>query len=168
MQSMLCAIGLGAHRGVGVREAAVLVRQRLARLILEGVRVHRVEPESERGAVFPQRLVVVGAIPGNVQRHCRRGAGQLVNDAQSSSFSNTLRGSPRPGKPAEACAAGADAPGRNRHLEIGDRARDVIDLDAAALELRAEGGVVAGKCGGVRLVGRRDVARVARIGVSLA
>ena len=54
---------LGANRRVGVREAAVLVRQRLSGLILERVRVHRIEPEPERGAVFAQRLVVVGRDP---------------------------------------------------------------------------------------------------------
>ncbi len=156
---------LRANRGIGVREAAVFVRERLSRLILEGVRVHRVEPESERGAVFPEPLVVVGAIPGQVQRHRRSCGGQLVNDRAVLELFEYVSRLAQAREPAEACAAGAHTPGRNRHLEIGHRTRDVIDPDAAALELRAESGIVAGKCGGVQLVSRRDVARVTRIGV---
>ena len=49
-------------------------------LVLKRVRVHRVEAESERGAVFRKALVVVGAIPGKMQRDRGSCAGQLVDD----------------------------------------------------------------------------------------
>ena len=96
MQSMLCATACA--------RTAASVCVRLPYLydsgwpVLEGVRVHGVEPETQRGAVFAQPLVVVGLVPGNVQRHRGRGAGQLVDDAAVLELSKTLRGSPGPGK----------------------------------------------------------------------
>ena len=93
---------LPARRGVGVRERAELVGERLARLVLEGVGVHRVEAEAER------RRLVLQFAPG--RRPCPRGcAARRVGvarvscwmTAQSSSLSKMLRGSPGPGKRAK-------------------------------------------------------------------
>src|SRR6185503_12852484 len=38
--------GLGAHRGIGMRETAKLVRMFLSGLVLERVRIHRIEMQS--------------------------------------------------------------------------------------------------------------------------
>ena len=54
MHSMLCSTACGATAAVGVTEAAELVRVRLARLVLEGVRVHGVEDQPERRGMLAQ------------------------------------------------------------------------------------------------------------------
>ena len=58
--------------------------------------------------------------------------------AQSSSFSKTLRGSPRPGKRPKRVPPVPTPQEGTATLKLGDRARDVIDVDAAALELCAQ------------------------------
>ena len=72
---------LPADRAVGMGQAAELVRVLLAGLVLERVRVHRVEAEAALLGEPAQLRGALGLVPGNVQRHGRRRADQL-EDAQ--------------------------------------------------------------------------------------
>ena len=132
---------LGADRCVGVRQRAELVGERLAGRVREGVRVHRVEPEAELGGARAERGRV-GPVPGDVQRDGRRRAGQLVDDGAVAELVEDVARLAGAGEAREARAAGADAPGRHRDGEGGDPGLHRLDVDAAAVELRAERGVV--------------------------
>ncbi len=83
---------------------------------------------------------------------------------QSSSFSKTLRGSPAPGKRPKRVPPVPTPQEGTATLKFATAFVIVVDLDAAARELRAQVRVVRGERGRVRLVGRRDVVRIARIG----
>src|SRR5438046_149096 len=66
---------LTPHRSIGVATGAELVAQRLARLVLERVRVDGVESEAELGGEGAQRRDVMGLVPGDVERDAWRGPG---------------------------------------------------------------------------------------------
>ena len=61
-----------AHGGIGVAEAAELVRDgavaRRRGVVLEGVGVHRVERDAALVRVLAQRVRIGGVVPGHVER----------------------------------------------------------------------------------------------------
>ena len=108
-------------------------------LVLEGVRVHGAEGEPARGGVLLQHAARRRACPRGCAARPR--ASTRTSDctvAQSSSFSNTSRGSPGPGKrakrvppvprPQEGSATRSDCA----------RASSALDVDAAPPELAAQ------------------------------
>ena len=131
---------LAAHRRVRVGEAAELVRVRLARLVLERVRVHGVEGQPARGREGLQLAAASSGGPtgcagrpsGVTRTSCwtTRAVLQLLEDVAR------LAG---PGEAREARAAGAHAPGRHRHRKACARAARALDVDAAPARAAARG-----------------------------
>ena len=121
MQSMLCATACARTAASVCVRLPYLYDSGWPGLILEGVRVHRVEAEPERGAAFPQRLHVVGAIPGQVQRHRRRGARQAVDDGAVFELLEDVARLARAREAREARAARAHAPRGNGDFEAARR-----------------------------------------------
>ena len=78
---------LPAHSRVRMGEAAELVRELLTRLILEGVRVHRVEVQPALGRERPQRSRVLRASHGMCSETAGVERTSLKIMPQSSSFS---------------------------------------------------------------------------------
>ncbi len=89
-----CARPPAAHGRVGVREAAELVGEPLARLVLEGVRVHGVDRRARAPAAKALSSAGrVGLVPGDVQRDPGGGRARACwTTSQSSSFSKTFAG----------------------------------------------------------------------------
>ena len=113
---------LPPHRGVGVAQAAELVGQRLARLILERVRVHRLDrqpelqqPRADAGGVA--RAARARLVPRDVQRDARRDPDQRLDDAAVVQLLEQRPRLARTGEAREARAAGADAPRRDGDAE---------------------------------------------------
>ena len=128
---------LGAGRRHGRGERAGGVGLGLAGLVLEGVGVHRVEAEAERGGLLAQGGVVAHLVPGKVRRDARGDAAQLLDDGavlQLLVDVGRLAGDRELG---EARAAAPRAPGRHGDREAGHPVLDRIDGDALALELAA-------------------------------
>src|SRR5690606_11773969 len=109
---------LPAGGGIGMAERAELVGMRLAGCVGERVGVHGVEAESEaRGRLL--QPVRIRLVPGDVQRHGGRGAGQLVDDAAVLNLVEDVARLARAGEAGEAGAAGPYAPGRDGDGESG-------------------------------------------------
>ena len=64
---------LPPHRRIRVAEAAEFIRQRLRRLILKGVGIHRIEVQPARLGGRAQLDEVGGLVPGDVQRDAGSG-----------------------------------------------------------------------------------------------
>jgi hypothetical protein len=133
-----------AHARVRVREAPELVRVRLAGQVLEGVRVHRVEAESEARGARAQ-------LAGFVDRVPREAAGvgvarELPDQRAVLGFSNTSRGSPGTGKRAKRVP-----PVPTPQVGIATPARqalgDCVDRDPAPREAARRATVVASGTG---------------------
>lgn len=124
-------------------EGAELVAEALPRPVLEGVGVHRVEAEAERGGTLPQLAGVGRLVPRDVQRHAGRAAGEPVDDGRVVQLLEHVARLAGPGEAAEARAAGAERPRRERDLEAPHRVDERVDAHAAALEALAERGEVA-------------------------
>ena len=102
-----------AHRLVGMGERAELVRQRLARLVLEGVGVDGVERETVALRRLAQLGVVLDLVPREMRRDGRREAGQRVDHAAIGELVEDVARLAGTGKAGEARAARADAPARH-------------------------------------------------------
>ena len=85
---------LPPHCRIRVAEAAEFIGQRLRRLILKGVGIHRIEEQPARLGGRAQIDEVGGLVPGDVQRDAGVERVSLNTTSQSSSFSKMLRGSP--------------------------------------------------------------------------
>ena len=118
-------------RRVGMAERAVAVAQPLVRLVLEGVRVHRVEAQPQRVGLRLQ-FGRVGLVPGDVERDLRRRPGQPVDDGTVFKLVEDVARLARAGEAREAGAAGAGAPGRDGDAEAGGAVGQGLDIDAAA------------------------------------
>jgi hypothetical protein len=147
---------LPPHGRVGVREAAELVRQRLPLVILEGVRVRRVDVQAARRGIPPQFGRRVGSVPRNVQRDGRRHADEAVDDGAVVDLLVDRLRLATAGKAPEAGAAGRERPRRQRDAERHGGPRDRLDVDAAPSELRPEVRVVVFERGGPGVVVRFD------------
>ncbi len=119
-----------AHRGVGAGEAAELVGQSSAagggRVVLEGVRVHRVEADAARGRVLLERGRVVRKVPRHVQRDRAVGGGERVEHGDVVDLLRGRAGLAPDGEAAEAGASGADGPGGRGHGEPSQRGHDLL------------------------------------------
>ena len=105
------------HRRVGMRQAAEFVRQRLAGLVLERVRVHRVEVKPALGARTRAAPQVVGLVPRDMERDRRRRAHELEDRRAVVELFEDVARLACPGKSRETRAAGADAPRRHGDLK---------------------------------------------------
>ena len=143
---------LAAHVGVGVGQAPVAVGVPLVRLVLEGVRVHRVEPEPSLRGVRRELLRVVGAIPRDVQRHRRRHPHQILDRRAVVDLLEDVPRFAESGEAPEARPPGAHPPRRHRDGEGAGRVDDRLHVDAAAQQLIGEVLEV-----GVEVVGARGV-----------
>ena len=101
--------GLLAHRWVGVRQTAELVRVLLSGLVLEGVRVDGVEAQAEFFRECLELGGVLGLVPGEVERNPGRDAGQLVHDRAVVQLLEDVAGLARLRKAREPRAARAHA-----------------------------------------------------------
>ena len=123
----------GGHRPELVGDRAVARRRRV---VLERVRVHRVEAEPERLGVLAQGRDVVRLVPRHVQadRPVRTGEGVQRRDVVE-----LLLDRPRlaaAGKAAEAGAAGAERPGGSGDAEAPHLLDHALGVDALELEQR--------------------------------
>ncbi len=130
--------GLPAHVRFGVREAAVLVRVRLARLILERVGVHRVEVQAARARELDERVRVFGPVPGDVERDAGGRADELVDGRAVFELLEDAARLAHAGEAREARPARPHAPRRHRHAERLRLRRQLLDVAPAAAQLFAE------------------------------
>ena len=124
--------GLGAHAGIGMGQAAELVRQRLVLLVGKGVGVDRVKPQAEGLGVLAQFFVVVDLVPRKVRRHGGRAAHQLVDHAAVLQLVEHIARLALAGEAGEARAAGAHAPAGHGHGELGYVGFQHIDIHTPA------------------------------------
>jgi hypothetical protein len=111
---------------------------RLSGLVLERVRVRAVDEQ----ASFPGTRCQLGGgfrpIPRNVHRHARRHADERLNRRAVLELfidRSRLTGQVEAG---EACAAGRERPGWNRHAKAHGGRRQRLDVDVASGELNAK------------------------------
>ena len=132
-----------AHVGRRVGERAEFVADlavcRGRRVVLERVRVHRIEPDAEVVGVLAQRRRVVGIVPRDVQADRSVGAGDGV---QGGDVVELLDGVPRLAaarEAAESGASGADRPRRGGDAEALHLGDDRLDVDVPASETLGAG-----------------------------
>ncbi len=133
---------LPADRRVRVRQAAELVRQLLPGLVLEGVRVHRIDEEAARRGIRLELGRAVGLVPRDVERDPRRHPHEAQDRLAVVELLEDVARLARAREAREARAAGAEAPRGHGHAERHRALGDALDVDAAALELPAEVRVV--------------------------
>ena len=135
-----------ADVGVGVAERAELVRHARSgggRIVLERVRVHRVEADAELVGVRAQRGRVVRVVPRHVEADRVVGAGERV---ERGDVVELLLGGARltaTREPTEARPARAQCPRRSRHREAPHLGDHRLDVDPPVAEAVAERGQVA-------------------------
>ncbi len=129
---------LAAHMSVGMSEAAELVRQRLIRLILERIGVHRLHRQPAGLRERAQRCGVVRTVPRNVQGDARRHTHQLEHRfAVLELLENGARLAREPEAP-EPRAAGSDAPRGHVDAEVHRLSDQRLGVYSASGELAAE------------------------------
>ncbi len=144
--------GLSTHRRVGVGEAAEFVRVFLARLILKGVGIDRIEPQAEGLGVLLQGGVVLHRVPGEVGGNRWRGSDELVHRSAVLQLVENVPRLTGSGEAEEARAAGAHAPGRQRNLQRLSPGGQRLRVDFSARQLLPQHLVVALEVGPNSLV----------------
>ena len=138
MHSRLCATAWSRVAFVAVGQRAELVGERLAGLVLEGVRVDGVEADAERLRPLGELAIVADLVPRKVGRAGRRRAGELVDRRAVLELVEDAARLARTGKPGETRAAGPDAPGRHGDGEGRDPGGHRVDVEPPRLEAAAE------------------------------
>src|SRR5947208_11373113 len=95
---------------VGVAERPELVGEALPRLVLEGVRVDRVEADAKRRSLLAHCSRIARLVPRDVKRDARRGASEPVDHGGVLELLRKGARLARPREAAEARAAGAERP----------------------------------------------------------
>jgi hypothetical protein len=134
--------GLLARGRIGVAQAAEFVRQRLARLVLEGVRIDAIEAQPEAGRMLAQFAVIGGLVPREVRRHRRRGACQLMHHAAIGDLVEHIARLADAGETGKTRTARTYAPAGERHGERSRLRLDHIDIQLAAGQLLAQRSIV--------------------------
>ena len=133
-----------ADRRVGVAERAELVG-----IVLEDIRVDRADRDAVRLGVLAHRgvVVILGLVPGDMDRDRGGDAGHLVNDRGVIELLAGGGGRARPGKSLEARATVGIAPAGRLDPLLLERGLDGFYVDPLRLEALGEqlvGGVVVG------------------------
>src|SRR5262245_18041637 len=124
-------------------QAAKLVRENLSRLVLKGVRVHRVEVEVVLARESAKLRSIFRLVPRNVQRHGRRRPDEFENSgAILQLFVNVPRFAGL-WEASETCSTGSDAPRRNSDAKLLSPRGQIIDIDVVAPKLLSEVFVIA-------------------------
>ena len=137
------AVAVVLHRliadgGVGVAEAPELVREELARLVLERVGVHRVDEQPARLCERLELRRAVRLVPGDVQRDAGGRSHELQDDLAVLELLEDVARLAGRGEAREPRAARPHAPGRHGHAEAHRAAGERLDVEAAAGELAPE------------------------------
>ena len=123
------------HRG---RKRSSRVALLLVRLILKGIRIHRIEGEPQCFGLFPQCAIVVDLVPGEVRRDPRRDRRELLDDPTIFKLFVNIVGFPREWKPCEARPAPSDSPTRNCYAERCDLLQNYVNIDAPPAQLSTQ------------------------------
>src|SRR5829696_2341526 len=134
---------LAPHRRVGIAERAELIAQALARLILKGVRVHRVEPDAQPSCVVEHFIDVVELVPRDVEGQSRRAGGQTVHEGGVLHLLAERVRLASAGEPAEASPSSRERPRRERDLEAVHRGDQLFRVAPRTLQASSELGEVA-------------------------
>lgn len=143
-----------ARGGIGRGEAAVAIADRLLGLVLEGVRIDRVEAESERGRFLAQRGVVTDLVPREMGRDPRGSARELVDDCAVGELLVDVGWLARDREFGETRAPASRAPGRDGDGKGADLGLDRVDVDSAPRQLALERAIILGEgfgLGGIAL-----------------
>src|SRR5208283_4561728 len=96
----------------------------------------------KRLGAFGELPVIADLVPRDMRRAGRRGAGELVDRRAVLELVENAARLAGARKAGEARSARAYAPGRDGDRKDGDLRRDRLDVEAAALKLPAERGIV--------------------------
>ena len=129
------------RRRVGERAELVadLAVGRGRRVVLERVRVHRVEPDAELVGVLAQRRRVVGVVPRHVQADRSVGPGHGVEGGDVVELLDGVAWLTAAGETAEPRAAGAHGPRRGGDAEALHLGDDRFDVDLPARQMLGAG-----------------------------
>ena len=107
-------------------------------MILERVRVHRLDEQAPRLGEHAQDRDTLGTVPRDVQRDSRRRANELEHDLTVFELFEHIPRFARSRKACEPRASSADAPRRDRHAERDRPLGERFDVDVATRELQPE------------------------------
>ena len=130
--------GLASYCGARVAEGAELVAVLLSGLVLEGVRVHRIEAEAEPSGVGADGVEVPWLVPGDVQGDAWRRAGELLYEAGVFHLLEQRARLALAGEATEARAAGGEGPRRECDLERLHLRDDRLRRPRSAIEAGGE------------------------------
>src|SRR5712691_9318906 len=121
-----------------MREAAELVRELLARLILKRVRVHRIEVQPARACKLAEIARVIGLVPWNVQGHRRSRAHELEDGPAVFELLVDIARLARTREPGKASPARSNSPRRNCYAEGLRSGHQLLDVDLPAPQHASE------------------------------
>src|SRR6266705_843629 len=119
-------------------ETPELVRELLARLILKGVRVHRIEVQPARTRKLAEIARVIRLVPWNVQGHCGSRAHELEDRAAVFELLVDIARLARTGEPVKASPARSNSPRRNCYAEGLRSGHQLLDVDLPAPQHASE------------------------------
>src|SRR5262245_59600856 len=118
-----------------MREATELIREHLARLVLECIRIHRIEMEVAFAGELAELGRICRLIPRDVQRNSRRRPNKFEDGVAILDFFEDIARFAGHRKTGETRSPCANAPGWNGNFECSRQSSEIVDIDVPSMQL---------------------------------